>query len=115
MKPTPIKPRIIMAHVDGSGTDDTLKSPVVTPAPVFVICSPSSNENGLACPVKVALPEALNCGPVRGPIVPNKLVIAVEVAFAELQTLPITVAPAVVLPSSNIEKLLPAVKSVSAA
>ena len=48
-----------MAQVDGSGTAETFKSPVVVPAVVRVTATPKVNENGLAVGVNgtVALPE----------------------------------------------------------
>jgi len=71
MKPTPIKPRTIMAQVEGSGTAEMLKSPVVVPAVSREIATPIVSENGLIAgfSVSVAVPE--KAAPLSGPRVPN--------------------------------------------
>ena len=67
MKPRPAKPRIIIAQVAGSGTAEMLRSPVLVPALVRVICASKVSENGLTPGAKgsVALPEY--AAVVKGP------------------------------------------------
>src|SRR4051794_18849560 len=72
MKPTPTKPSTIIAQVDGSGTADWLKSPVLVPAVVRVIATPMVNENGLTVGVSVSTAVPEKAAPVKGPIVPNR-------------------------------------------
>jgi len=61
-----------MAQVEGSGTADMLKSPVLAPATSRVIPTPMVSENGLTAGVSVAFAVPEKAAPLKGPTVPNR-------------------------------------------
>ena len=90
MKPTPIKPRIIIAQVDASGTAaDILMVESTVPAPVAVTVYSSVSEKGpapaLPSAVLTLVPMALNVAVESGePVVNSPFPASMKVASVTL-------------------------------